>query len=230
MSIYSLYRITNLVNGKVYIGCTTASIQERFYAHKQAAARGSNLPIHHAIRKYGVEHFSIVQICSALNKDAMYELERHFIVEYDCCRLDGDKPGYNLTRGGEGFDSETARALINRRTANGTNPWAGPLGSAHSKALSERLKAEGRHPTQNPDWVEARANEVRERVRNGTHHWLGDEWGEKVRAKQKELVDSGSHHFQSEAHKRKIKERIESGEHYFTKKASCVLRQRSVIH
>jgi group I intron endonuclease len=200
MAIYSIYRFTNLVNNKVYIGLTTSKPEARKYAHLQAAKRGSPLLIHNAIRKYGESQFLFEVLFNAFDKNDLGDFERYFIEVHDCCRLDGPHKGYNMTRGGEGFDSEQARALIERRTQEGTNPWAGELGTAHSKALAERLKAEGRHPSQNPEWIEARAEEVRERVANGTHHWLGEDWSKTVSQKNKERAAKGKHVWQSEGH------------------------------
>lgn len=48
-----IYKITNNINGKIYIGQTKTSIERRFISHKSAARRGINYILYKAIRKYG---------------------------------------------------------------------------------------------------------------------------------------------------------------------------------
>lgn len=221
MTNYGIYRWTNQINDKVYIGLSVDP-KSRKYSHIQAAKRGSTFPFHLALMKYGVENFTFEVIFTVFNKDDLGEFERHFIKEHNCCRLDGDVLGYNLTRGGEGFDSETARNIIKKRTAEGTNPWAGELGSKHSTELAKRLKAEGRHCSQDPQWVKDRGDEARARVQDGTHHWLGEEWSKKVSERNKKLIEKGMHPWQTKEYRERFRASIESGDHYFTQTRTCI--------
>lgn len=52
-----IYKITNLVNGKVYIGKTEETIEKRFRQHLSESNkdRCKNRPLYRAIRKYGKE-------------------------------------------------------------------------------------------------------------------------------------------------------------------------------
>ena len=52
-----IYKIQNLINGKIYIG-QSVHIKARFNAHKSEARNGNTRPLYNAIRKYGVENFS----------------------------------------------------------------------------------------------------------------------------------------------------------------------------
>lgn len=74
-----IYKIENLINGKVYIG-KSKNIQERWGEHKRQSLcpdsqwnnnyRGCQTPIHKAIRKYGVNNFSFEIIeCLPLDGD-----------------------------------------------------------------------------------------------------------------------------------------------------------------
>ena len=56
MKLGKIYKITNLVNSKIYIGQTIRSLKERFRQHiyKQGCTY-----LHNAILKYGKENFKI---------------------------------------------------------------------------------------------------------------------------------------------------------------------------
>ena len=56
-----IYKITNKVNGKIYIGKTEKSIELRFKEHCRefTKARSKDRPLYRAFNKYGVENFSI---------------------------------------------------------------------------------------------------------------------------------------------------------------------------
>lgn len=91
-----VYKITNNVNGKIYIGQTNRSIEERFSQHKKDAFRERNekRPLYSAIRKYGVDAFSI-----ELVEETEDPLEREkYWIEY----FGSFKNGYNATIGGDG--------------------------------------------------------------------------------------------------------------------------------
>lgn len=68
-----IYCICCLANGKLYIGQTVKSIEKRFKEHKQAAKRGVPYRLYSAMRKYGVENFTIEEIIqvSAPNRQAL---------------------------------------------------------------------------------------------------------------------------------------------------------------
>lgn len=56
-----IYCITNLINGKQYVGKTTISVQKRFKEHCRDSIkeRCSKRPLYDAMNKYGVENFKV---------------------------------------------------------------------------------------------------------------------------------------------------------------------------
>lgn len=92
---YRIYRITNLINGKLYIGLTTTEIKQRWSVHK-SETRSCPL-LGRAIRKYGHNNFIIEEIYNATNKENMKIMEAEFIKLYNTMNPNG----YNLTCGGE---------------------------------------------------------------------------------------------------------------------------------
>lgn len=96
--MYSVYEITNQINGKKYVGITSRSIEERFEDHKSRARcyqRGNRL--YSAMRKYGVDNFTVSLIVQVDNEDDVRELETQHIKQ-----LDSYKNGYNCNLGGHG--------------------------------------------------------------------------------------------------------------------------------
>lgn len=92
-----IYKITNLVNQKAYIGQTTKTIQQRWIQHQYDAFH-KNKQTHfvRALRKYGIENFKVEQIDTAENQQKLNEKERYWIAYYNSC-----VKGYNLTDDGE---------------------------------------------------------------------------------------------------------------------------------
>jgi len=94
-----IYKITNLVNNKIYIGLTTQEVWNRYLNHLSEARCGSKWPIHRAIRKYGKENFKLEILASLEENQDLYELEKYYIKMYNSSNR---YIGYNLTKGGEG--------------------------------------------------------------------------------------------------------------------------------
>lgn len=97
-----IYKITNTVNGKIYIGQTRKAVKTRWTNHVTCAKKKShkdyNIPFHNAIRKYGREAFQVdtIEECdnSLLNDREIYWIG-HF-------QSNDKSKGYNLSLGGLG--------------------------------------------------------------------------------------------------------------------------------
>ena len=50
-----VYKITNRVNGKSYIGHSVRTLEQRWKSHLSSVRQGSKFRFHSAIRKYGVD-------------------------------------------------------------------------------------------------------------------------------------------------------------------------------
>ena len=94
-----IYKITNQVNGKMYIGKTEDTIEKRFKDHCKDYTRRKyeKRPLYDAMNKYGIENFIIEEVeYVALNED-LAEREQYWIEYYDTFYN-----GYNATKGGDG--------------------------------------------------------------------------------------------------------------------------------
>lgn len=96
-----IYKITNDINNKVYIGKTVKTIEERFNQHLKKAKDKVNRYLYDAMNCYGTEHFSISQI-EECKEDIVDERERYWIAYY---QSNNKEYGYNMTDGGEGGDT-----------------------------------------------------------------------------------------------------------------------------
>lgn len=87
-----IYKITNLVNGKVYIG-QSIDIEKRWMEHKYAHTKHSL--IGRALHRHGIGSFSFEVICEC-DKSELNDKEKEYIAKYDCMHPNG----YNLKSGG----------------------------------------------------------------------------------------------------------------------------------
>ena len=53
-----IYKITNTVNGKIYVGQTVRTLEERKWQHINTAKNGHKNHLYNAMRKYGIENLT----------------------------------------------------------------------------------------------------------------------------------------------------------------------------
>lgn len=118
----SIYRIKNLINGKLYIGQTAKLyLSERWDGHKFKARNGESSYLYNSMRKYGEENFEFKVLIHNIPVEKLDFYEMLWI-----SKLNTKNPnGYNMTFGGEG-----TRGLI---------PWN--KGKPRSQETIEKIKA-----------------------------------------------------------------------------------------
>lgn len=104
-----VYKITNKLNGKSYVGITTKTITERFDAHLNRANREKSA-VQRAMKKYGKDNFTIEQLDTANSQAELFEKEIFWIEKLNTFK----GYGYNLTLGGGGITgmSDEVKAKI----------------------------------------------------------------------------------------------------------------------
>ena len=92
-----IYKITNNVNGKIYIGQTIQNVKERFYQHcaTKCSYKVANMVIHKAIKKYGKSNFTL-EVIEEVEQNILNDREKYWIKYYNSY-----KNGYNSTEGGQ---------------------------------------------------------------------------------------------------------------------------------
>lgn len=115
-----IYKITNLVNQKIYIGKHSTDDLDDGYM-------GSGVAIKKAIKKYGIENFNKEYLAFCDKEEKLNWFERFYIKKYDSFIK-----GYNMTKGGEG--------------TLGNKPWTGK----HHTDQTKQKMSEGKKGKNNP--------------------------------------------------------------------------------
>lgn len=85
------------INSKSYIGITT-NLNKRWIKHKYDMKHNSSCVIHRAMRKHGIEHFSMIELCKCTSKELLLIQEKLLI---NILQTHTSLGGYNQTFGGE---------------------------------------------------------------------------------------------------------------------------------
>jgi group I intron endonuclease len=161
-----IYRVTNKVNGKSYIGQTTLTLAQRWACH---VTNREKAPLARAIRKYGREAFTLDALCECDSREMLDAAEVEWIT-----RAGTKVPkGYNLKDGGNAGVPLTDEIRA-RMSALLCERYADPVRrAAHAEQMraiwnrpETRAKASESHKRRCADPVE------RERMRNlALMHW-----------------------------------------------------------
>lgn len=151
-----LYKITNLVNGKVYVGVHCTDNLEDGYM-------GSGPAIKAAIRKHGIENFKKEVLVYCLDADMAYAFER-MVVNIDFVNR---RDTYNMKAGGEGGKTGCKTSDETKRKIGEANKGKHRSEEAKRK-MSEAKKGE-KHPLFGKHLPEETKRKLSD-VHKGKHH------------------------------------------------------------
>jgi len=144
-----IYKIKNNINNKIYVGCTTKPIEQRFVEHIQRSKNNkfNKTKLYYSFKKYGIENFSI-ELIEECDEKLMFIREIEYIKEFNSYNN-----GLNSTEGGEGC-----------------------LGYKHSddirKKISEKTKEKSHKDKTYEEIYSDRSDEEKEKRKNGVkNHW-----------------------------------------------------------
>ena len=123
-----IYKTTNLLNGRFYIGKDVKNNPNYF---------GSGVILKLAIKKYGKENFIKEILCECGTKYDLLEMEKYYILKYDSVNHD---KGYNITNGGEGGDTFTNSINKEERRKNLSFACYGKKNGMYGKHHTKKTK------------------------------------------------------------------------------------------
>jgi group I intron endonuclease len=154
MIIYSIYKITNVLTLKCYIG-KSANPAARFRVHLSEAFRNKYKNyFHNSLRKYGANIFVLEIIESNITDESVaYAQERHWIKIYNTVSPNG----YNSNQGGKGgslgvkmTDETIAKRYLNKKPKGW---YVTPLGKFRAANLSPFATNTIQRWCKNPDKI-----------------------------------------------------------------------------
>lgn len=147
-----IYKLTNNVNSKVYIGQTWFSLKHRLAQHLCNKVKSK---LTNAIEKHGKEAFHIELITVSHTQEVADYWEKYFIEKFDSI-----KHGYNIKDGGSrGKQSESTKQKISKK-AMGHKRNLGRVASEQAKQnISNSLLG-----SKNPMFGKHISNEVKQRI------------------------------------------------------------------
>lgn len=208
-----IYKITNILNGKIYVGQTIQKLAKRISQHKSIKKK---LGIDAAIAKYGWDNFTaeIIEECPV---EMLNEREIFWIAE-----LNTKVPnGYNLTDGGYGHRgykptpeacANLSKALKGRKFSeehkkNISKAKKGTTPHNKGKHLSEEQKSllsELNTGENNPNWGKPRSKETCQKISEAQmgekNHFYGKHHTQEARDKLSEANSGENNPFYGKKH------------------------------
>jgi group I intron endonuclease len=139
MQLYSIYKITNNLNQKCYIGFSE-NPDKRWKSHKKQR-KSSKTKLSRALQKYTPKNFTFEIIYQSTFKNFTLQVMENFFIE----KYDSIRNGYNIQSGGMGGDWRNGKSkeeiqIINKKKGKigKYNPF---YGKKHSKEAMERSVA-----------------------------------------------------------------------------------------
>lgn len=157
--MYTIYKYTNTVNGKVYIGQTTKTLEERAQSNGRNYIESKRF--YNAIKKYGWGAFipSVIDLADTAEEANAKEI--HYISAY---KSTDPKYGYNISRGGDCkvMSDETKKLISDKAKQRYKDPAKNPMyGRKHSdetKRKQSECKLGKNNPMYGRHWTEKQRN------------------------------------------------------------------------
>ena len=204
---YIIYKITNRVNGKIYVGMhQTKDLNDGYM--------GSGIAIGKAIKKYGLDNFKKEILCECSSFEEMNKKEAEIVNSEFVAREDT----YNLSTGGT-YGWENVNKVMRKdpererlrklHAAEAVKRWASNLTEEdHRRLKLKARKAVENHPdsfnfagSRNPMFGKTHSTSIRKRLSDthvgiqnsqfGKHWWMNPETGESKSFRESEVVPEG---------------------------------------
>lgn len=205
-----IYLVTNIINGKQYVGQTQNSASVRWSQHKhQALKKDSSSVLAAAIRKYGPENFkvSILKTCASIEELNVSEIGL-------ISSLNSLAPhGYNLDSGGSNkIMHESTKQKLSAAKLGKSN---GPFSKEHRDAISKALKKAGVRP---PNTLEI----INKRKLLGPDNGMYGKSHTAAARKKMSQANVGNKYWVGKTHTRQSKDKISTSKDKYKKKIVCL--------
>jgi len=160
-----IYKATNKINGKMYIGQTIRSLSRRKAVHvSEASIVKDNSYFHNAIKKHGTKNFDWETIDTCNNRKKLNLLEIFYIGYYNTFV----GIGYNLNAGGDGNAGFSPSVETRRKLSVASSGKNNPMyGKKHSDETRKKLSVAAigkRSGKNNPNYGKKHSKETREKI------------------------------------------------------------------
>lgn len=138
--MFYVYKIINKINNKIYVGQTTETLKKRFKRHCGYQLNNDD-HLHRAMKKYGIENFSIELIEEVNNQEELDEREYYWIQYYNAIN-----EGYNIKDtkgkcGGDTLSNNKNLKIIKQKLSNSKKGKLNP-NARKIKAINIETKTE----------------------------------------------------------------------------------------
>lgn len=149
---FKIYKHTNKINGKIYIGLTSQTLHERC---REGEGYHGCPRFYNAIKKYGWDNFEHEILLEGLTQQEAKQKESEYILKY---RSNEEQFGYNLTNGGE-FNQPNAEV---KRKIGETNKQH--MQNGVREKIKEALKDRDFRGENNPYYGKHHSPEIRKKM------------------------------------------------------------------
>jgi group I intron endonuclease len=172
--MYYLYKITCIINGKIYIG-QTIDYNQRWRQHKWEANREfPRMIINKAMKKYGIDNFVYEVIATCKNIDDANETEAILIKQYESHISIGK--GYNVSNGGNNAPkSEEFKQMMRDWHLSLSLEEKQKRSNIHRESIIKQTETQG-HPALGNKWTNEQKAKLSESLKAiDKDKWYTDE-------------------------------------------------------
>ena len=170
MTIYSIYKITNSTNSKVYIGWTSRDPSTRFEEHQKTSKPKyqDRSAVSYAIEKYGVDNFTFDIVYQSYDYEHSRTIEAHFIAENNSLV---EQWGYNLDMGGTGHKRTESTIEKHRAAITGKKQSAEHIAKRFENRVNPMIGRTGeKHPRHGKVWTEEERQKIKDGIKAANAH------------------------------------------------------------
>jgi len=228
-----VYKYTNEINGKVYVGITTRTVEIRHKEHLKKI--NDNYVFHRALKKYGANNFKLEVLRECKDLDELKVVEMFYIKELSSFINAENSNGYNMTFGGEGTVGfkHSVKTRLNFSIAkkelykNSIHPAIG-VHHTEERKLKQRIRMIGKYCGDRNHYYGKKHSEetkaimskkAKKRFSNGKHPMLG------IKLSEEQKKNIGLFHKGktiSQEQRKKQSDRVKGANHPIATKIKCL--------